>query len=95
MARVVGIDHLSIRVSDYEKSKAFYGRLFAFLGFEVEAEYPGTMGWKNGHTLFWIGQADSGGRRKYHLGDVGIGPSGPRHCAPVGPTGRRATQARS
>ena len=41
MARVVGIDHLSIRVSDYEKSKAFYGRLFAFLGFEVEAEYPG------------------------------------------------------
>ena len=58
MARVVGIDHLSIRVSDYEKSKAFYGRLFAFLGFEVEAEYPGTMGWKNGHTLFWIGQAE-------------------------------------
>ena len=63
MARVVGIDHLSIRVSDYEKSKAFYGRLFAFLGFEVEAEYPGTIGWKNGHTLFWIGQADSGGRQ--------------------------------
>src|ERR1700675_90390 len=72
MARVVGIDHLSIRVSDFEKSKAFYGRLFAFLGFEVEAEYPGTMGWKNGHTLFWIGQADSGGRRKYRVGDVGI-----------------------
>ena len=63
MARVVGIDHLSIRVSDYEKSKAFYGRLFAFLGFEVEAEYPGTIGWKNGHTLFWIGQAETGGRR--------------------------------
>ncbi len=35
MARVVGIDHLVIRVSDYQKSKAFYGRLFTFLGFEI------------------------------------------------------------
>jgi catechol 2,3-dioxygenase-like lactoylglutathione lyase family enzyme len=71
MARVVGIDHLSLRVSDYEKSKDFYGRLFAFLGFKVEAEYPDTMGWSNGHTLFWIGQAE-GRSRKYHIGDVGI-----------------------
>jgi catechol 2,3-dioxygenase-like lactoylglutathione lyase family enzyme len=71
MARVVGIDHLSIRVSNYEKSKAFYTRLFAFLGFEVEAEYPGTIGWKNGHTLFWIGQAEHP-RKTYHPGDVGI-----------------------
>jgi catechol 2,3-dioxygenase-like lactoylglutathione lyase family enzyme len=35
MARVVGIDHLVIRVSNYEKSKAFYSRLLEFLGFEV------------------------------------------------------------
>ena len=34
MVRVVGIDHLVIRVSDYEASKAFYGRLFGFLGFD-------------------------------------------------------------
>jgi catechol 2,3-dioxygenase-like lactoylglutathione lyase family enzyme len=73
MARVVGIDHLSIRVSDYEKSKQFYGRLFEFLGFEIEAEYPETIGWKNGHTLFWIAPADAGARRrKYHIGDVGF-----------------------
>jgi catechol 2,3-dioxygenase-like lactoylglutathione lyase family enzyme len=73
MARVVGIDHLSIRVSDYEKSKAFYGRLFAFLGFKVEAEYPGTMGWTNGHTLFWIGQVDAAAKKRtYHIGDVGM-----------------------
>ena len=73
MARVVGVDHLSIRVSDYEKSKAFYARLFAFLGFKVEAEYPETMGWANGRTLFWIAQADAAARkRKYHIGDVGI-----------------------
>jgi catechol 2,3-dioxygenase-like lactoylglutathione lyase family enzyme len=73
MARVVGIDHLSIRVSDYERSKSFYGRLFAFLGFKVSEEYPNTTGWSNGHTLFWIAQADAPGRkRKYRAGDVGF-----------------------
>lgn len=70
MARVVGIDHLSIRVSDYEKSKQFYGKLFAFLGFKVEAEYPDTMGWSNGQTLFWIGKTDS--KHKHHIGEVGF-----------------------
>ena len=58
-------------MSDYEKSKDFYSRLFAFLGFKVEAEYPDTMGWSNGHTLFWIGQAETK-NRKYHVGDVGF-----------------------
>ena len=71
--RVVGIDHLSIRVSDYEKSKSFYGRLFTFLGFKVSEEYPDTIGWSNGHTLFWIARADSqGSKRKYRIGDVGF-----------------------
>ena len=36
MVRVVGIDHLVIRVSNYEKSKSFYGRLFDFLSFEMQ-----------------------------------------------------------
>jgi catechol 2,3-dioxygenase-like lactoylglutathione lyase family enzyme len=73
MARVVAIDHLSIRVSDHEKSKQFYGRLFEFLGFKIEAEYPDSTGWTNGHTLFWIGQADpQGKKRKHHIGDVGF-----------------------
>ncbi len=48
MMRVVGIDHLSIRVSDYEKSKQFYSRLFAFLGFELSDEYEDAIGWTNG-----------------------------------------------
>src|SRR5260370_41511623 len=37
-SRVVGIDHISIRVSDYAKSKAFYGKLFELLGFEISDE---------------------------------------------------------
>jgi len=73
VAQVVGIDHLVIRVSDYPKSKAFYGRLFAFLGFEVSDEFPEMIGWTNGKTRFWIGQADEKGRkRKYRAGEVGF-----------------------
>jgi catechol 2,3-dioxygenase-like lactoylglutathione lyase family enzyme len=70
MSRVVGIDHISIRVSDYKKSKAFYGKLFEFLGFEISDEYPDTIGWTNGKTRYWIAAAE--GRKKYRIGDVGL-----------------------
>ena len=69
-SKVVGIDHISIRVSDYEKSKAFYGRLFEFLGFEISDEYPNTIGWTNGKTRYWIAPAE--GRKKHRIGDVGL-----------------------
>lgn len=69
-SRVVGIDHISIRVSDYEKSKAFYGRLFEFLGFEISDEYPQTIGWTNGKTRYWIAPAE--GRKSQRIGDVGL-----------------------
>jgi catechol 2,3-dioxygenase-like lactoylglutathione lyase family enzyme len=68
--KVVGIDHISIRVSNYEKSKAFYGRLFGFLGFEISDEYPNTIGWTNGKTRYWIAPAE--GRKKHRIGDVGL-----------------------
>jgi catechol 2,3-dioxygenase-like lactoylglutathione lyase family enzyme len=72
-SRVVGIDHLVVRVSDYEKSKRFYGRLFRFLGFEVSEEYDDAIGWTNGKTRFWIGPADARGRgHKHRIGDVGF-----------------------
>jgi catechol 2,3-dioxygenase-like lactoylglutathione lyase family enzyme len=73
MVRVVGIDHLVVRVSDYERSKAFYGKLFTFLGFEISDEYPDMIGWTNGKTRYWIAPADAQGRkRKYRAGDVGF-----------------------
>jgi catechol 2,3-dioxygenase-like lactoylglutathione lyase family enzyme len=71
MVQVVGIDHLSIRVSDYEASKAFYQRLFTFLGFEILGEYDHAIGWTNGRTRFWIGQAEQGRNHKHRTGDVG------------------------
>lgn len=73
MNRVAGIDHLSIRVSDYEKSKAFYSRLFDFLGFEVLEDFGDTIGWTNGKTRFWIAEADAQGKpHKYRIGDIGF-----------------------
>jgi catechol 2,3-dioxygenase-like lactoylglutathione lyase family enzyme len=73
MVRVVGIDHLVVSVGDFATSKAFYGPLMKFLGFEVEAEYEGMMGWANGKTLLWISQADAEGKkRKYRKGDIGF-----------------------
>ncbi len=70
VSKVVGIDHISIRVSDYKKSKAFYSKLFEFLGFEVSDEYPQTIGWTNGKTRYWIAPAE--GRQKYKIGDVAL-----------------------
>jgi catechol 2,3-dioxygenase-like lactoylglutathione lyase family enzyme len=70
VSKVVGIDHISIRVSDYRKSKTFYSKLFEFLGFEISDEYPGTIGWTNGKTRYWIAGAE--GRKKYKIGDVGL-----------------------
>jgi catechol 2,3-dioxygenase-like lactoylglutathione lyase family enzyme len=70
VSKVVGIDHLSIRVRDYQKSKAFYAKLFTFLGFEISDEYPSTIGWSNGKTRYWIAPAE--GRMAYKIGDVGL-----------------------
>ena len=70
VSKVVGIDHISIRVRDYAKSKAFYSKLFGFLGFEISDEYPNTIGWTNGKTRYWIAPAE--GRKAYKIGDVGL-----------------------
>ena len=71
--RVVGIDHISLRVGDFQKSKAFYGKLMPFLGFKVLDEYPDAIGWTNGKTRLWIGQADAEGKKhKHRIGDIGF-----------------------
>ena len=73
MVRVTGIDHLVLSVGNFKASKAFYGPLMAFLGFQIEAEYEGMMGWHNDKTLFWIAEADAQGKkRKYRKGDIGF-----------------------
>jgi catechol 2,3-dioxygenase-like lactoylglutathione lyase family enzyme len=73
MARVVGIDHLALRVGDFAKSKRFYDAVLGFLGFTLKYEFADAAGWSNGITLFWIGPADARGRRRrYRIGDIGF-----------------------
>ena len=69
-SKVVGIDHISIRVSDYKKSRAFYSKLFTFLGFEISEDYGSTIGWTNGKTRYWIAEAE--GRKTHKIGEVGF-----------------------
>jgi catechol 2,3-dioxygenase-like lactoylglutathione lyase family enzyme len=73
VVRVVNIDHISVRVSDFARSKAFYSQLFVFLGFKVLDEMADAIGWTNGKTRYWIGTADAQGKKhKPRIGDVGL-----------------------
>jgi catechol 2,3-dioxygenase-like lactoylglutathione lyase family enzyme len=73
MARVVGIDHLVIRVKEFERSRAFYDTVLGFLGFKRKYARGKTAGWSNGKTLFWIGEADAEGKRHPHrIGNIGF-----------------------
>ncbi len=72
MVRVVGIDHLAIRVSDLARSKQFYDRVLGFMGFVREWEFGEVVGWNNWETMFWITQADEEGlRHPHHQGGIG------------------------
>ena len=73
MASVVGIDHLVLRVGDLEVSGPFYDKLLGFLGFWLEWDLGDILGWDNGETMFWIGQADEEGRKHPHrAGNIGF-----------------------
>jgi len=73
MPRVVGIDHLVLRVSDLKRSRAFYDYVLGFLGFELLDEYEDMVGWTNGKTRLWINRADAAGKKHpYRLGNIGF-----------------------
>ena len=56
-SRVFGIDHISIRVSDYAKSKTFYGKLFDW---KLEDMPVGDMT----YTMIKVGEGTGGGMMK-------------------------------
>jgi len=73
MARVVGIDHLVIRVSNFARSKRFYGDVLGFIGFKLKYDFGYAAGWSNGKTLFWIGEADAEGKKHpFRIGNIGF-----------------------
>lgn len=73
MVQIVGIDHLSIRVSNFGRSKRFYQAVLGFLGFKLKYDFDDAAGWSNGKTLFWIGEADPAGQQHPHrIGNIGF-----------------------
>lgn len=55
------IDHMSLRVRDLEKSKAFYLAALAPLGYTAVMEFPGVVGFgEGGKADFWIGSGEVG-----------------------------------
>jgi catechol 2,3-dioxygenase-like lactoylglutathione lyase family enzyme len=49
------IEHVSLRCKDVKKSRAFYERALAPLGYGVTQVYPGAVGFMaEGHTSFWV-----------------------------------------
>jgi catechol 2,3-dioxygenase-like lactoylglutathione lyase family enzyme len=71
MPRVVGIDHIVLRVSDFEISRRFYERLLTFLGFVEEWDLGRTVGWNNGVTMVWVVEAEPGAGA-HRTGDIGF-----------------------
>jgi len=49
------IEHVSLRCEDVRKSRAFYERALAPLGYRVTQVYPDAVGFMaDGHTSFWV-----------------------------------------
>src|SRR4051812_48223445 len=49
------IEHVSLRCSDVEKSRRFYEKALAPLGYRVSQEYGDAVGFMaEGHTSFWV-----------------------------------------
>ena len=54
------IDHTSVNVSNFEKSKVFYASALAPLGYELLREFDGSVAGFgiDGKPDFWIGQGE-------------------------------------
>jgi catechol 2,3-dioxygenase-like lactoylglutathione lyase family enzyme len=54
------IAHTTLPVSDYRRSKAFYGKALASLGYRNNMEFGDAAGFNDGkNTDFWIARKDS------------------------------------
>lgn len=53
------LDHIGLTVSDPKKSKAFYQKVLAPLGYGVIKEHGTSVGFgKDGRAYFWIGEGE-------------------------------------
>jgi catechol 2,3-dioxygenase-like lactoylglutathione lyase family enzyme len=64
------IDHVTINVKAYERSKRFYERSLATLGLRVVTEYEMFCGFGRDKPDFWIGQGPANFQRPEHLSPI-------------------------
>ena len=56
------LDHIGVAVSDFSKSKEFFKKALAPLGYQVLMEFPDAAGFgKDGKPDFWLGQGKTAG----------------------------------
>ena len=62
------LDHIGLDVSDYERSKAFYEKALAPLGYKMIMEpVSGVCGFGADFPFFWIGKRDRGPQTGVHV----------------------------
>lgn len=67
------LDHVSLRVADYQRSKAFYEAALAPLGYSLAMEGASGAGFRKGYIpAFWVKQGQPSGRTA--LADSGEEP---------------------
>jgi catechol 2,3-dioxygenase-like lactoylglutathione lyase family enzyme len=65
------IDHLTLNVSDYARSKAFYEKALAPLGVTAVMEYGEACGFgRDGKPDFWIGKGPTSFQKPEHLAPI-------------------------
>ncbi|MGH7141289.1 MAG: VOC family protein [Minisyncoccia bacterium] len=51
------LEHVSVPVSDFKKSKKLYDAMLKPLGYKVKYQFSGACGYmEGGHTSLWIGE---------------------------------------
>jgi catechol 2,3-dioxygenase-like lactoylglutathione lyase family enzyme len=83
----VEIDHLTIRVRDYEASKSFYERALGPLGFVVRLDWPDKrkvfFGPEHRPSSVWLAEADPAGNVQVSLAAAGPDAVDAFHTAAV------------
>jgi catechol 2,3-dioxygenase-like lactoylglutathione lyase family enzyme len=65
------IDHITLNVSDYPRSKAFYEKALAPLGVKAIMEFGEACGFGRGYKPdFWIGKGPSSFQKPEHLAAI-------------------------
>jgi len=64
------LDHVSLSVSDYARSKAFYEKALAPLGVTAMMEFGQACGFGRGKPEFWIGHGPASFQKPEHLSPI-------------------------